>query len=107
MLRDYGAGERTRRQRSLRPGNGGYHFSSFALRHENSFKRRRFLELLHANGRLTALLFTAGVITGWLGGSRSRKKRFPNRRLRCVHSARSECDTWEGLRSRAVATIVV
>ena len=26
MLRDYGAGERTRRQRYLRPGNGGYHF---------------------------------------------------------------------------------
>ena len=31
MLRDYGAGERTR-QRYLRPGNGGHHFFFLPLR---------------------------------------------------------------------------
>lgn len=53
--------ERTRRQRYLRPGNGGYHYFSFAPGHENLFERRRFLELLIANGRSTALLFHPGL----------------------------------------------
>ena len=81
MLRDYGAGERTR-QRYLRPGNGGYDFflSSSVSGHENFPKRRRFLELLHANGRSTALLSHPGLSRA---GSGSRKKKNGSRTEGC------------------------
>lgn len=55
-------------------------FSSSASRHENFSKRRRFLELLNANGRSTAMLSHPGLSRA---GSGSRKKNSGSRTEGC------------------------
>ena len=75
MLRDYGAGERGLDDKDICAQAMVaiiFFLSSSASEHENFSKRRRFLELLHANGRSTALLSQPGLSRA---GSGSRKKK--------------------------------
>ena len=77
--------EWTRRQRYLRPGNGGYHF----------FPSRQGTKIFSSEGVFWDCFTQMGglqrcfLIRGYHGLARvhERKKRFPNRRLRCSHSA--------------------
>jgi hypothetical protein len=83
MLRDYGAGEDST-TKIFAPRQWWLSFFSSRVRARKLFfKRRRFL-----------VVFSAAFLSrGYYGLARvhdRRKKRFPNRRLRCSHSARSD-----------------
>jgi hypothetical protein len=71
------------------------------------FQAKAFSGLLHANGRLTALLFTAGVITDWLGGFTKQKKKVPEPKAAMLSLGTIRVRHMGRLRSRAVVAIVV
>jgi hypothetical protein len=114
MLRDYGAGEDSTTKDLCAQATVAIIFFLRASGHENFFfpKRRRFLDLLDANGRSTALLCSAGVITGWLGFTTEEKNGSRTEGCDAGHSARSDSRHMAGgnrgrLESRAEVVVVV
>jgi hypothetical protein len=112
MLRDYGAGEDST-TKNFAPRQWWLSFFSSRVRARKLFfKRRRFLDLFDANGRSTALLFSAGVITGWLGFTTEEKNGSRTKGCDAVTRLDPTVDIWQGVigegwKSRAVVVALL